>query len=137
VKLTPIAQALVAVIKGIGLNEYLWEPKDLRPPAGSVSIPTLERTEPDGAESQLHADDWDLGFTVSLYFDLAHVAKAQQAMVDALEAFVDAIDADHSLDGTVFDCAVTDAVPFVERDRKRPLVGYEITVAVELLVSSP
>lgn len=135
-KITEIAKALVAVIEGIGLEEHLWEPKTLRPPAGSVGIPTLKRTPPDEPESQLYSDDWNLDFTVSLYFDLAK-ASIQQDMVDALEAFTDAIDADHSLNGTVFDAAVGEAVPFVEKDRKRPLVGYEITVSVIRLVSNP
>src|SRR4051812_18498217 len=99
-KSTTIAEALVAVVKGIGLEEHLWEPKDLAPPAGSVGVPALRRTGPDETESQLSTDDWYLDYTVSLYFDLAHVAKAQQAMVDAVESFIDAIDADPSLDGT-------------------------------------
>jgi hypothetical protein len=136
VKVTEIAEAIVAVIAGIGLKKYLWEPKDLKPPAGAVHVPHIKRTKPDEAESQLGSDDWDLDFTVSLYFDLAEAAKAQQSMVDAVERFIDAIDEDPSLGGVVLEASVTDAVPFIERDRPRPVVGYECTVSVLRLVSS-
>ena len=135
-KITEVANALVAVIKGIEGIEgaYLWERKDIKVPAGSVGVPTLERTDVDEAESQLGTDDWKLEFPVSLYFDLADVAKSQQSMVDALEAFTNAIDADQSLGLPTVEASVNDAQPFAERDRKRPLVGYEITVSVLRLV---
>lgn len=132
--ITPIAEAIVDLLEGIRLAAHLWEPKDLAPPAGAVGVPTLKRTPPDEAESQLGADDWNLDFTVSLYFDLVDAAKTQQAMADALSAFTAAVDADRSLGGTAFDASVTEAVPFVEKDRKRPLAGYEVTVAVVRLV---
>ena len=133
---TEIAQALVAVVKSIGLREHLWEPKDLKPPAGTVGVPAISRTKPDEAESQLGSVDWELDYTVSLYFDLASVAQAQQSMVDAVDDFIDAIDADPSLGGTVLEASVTEAIPFVEKDRRRPLVGYEVTVSVVRLVPS-
>lgn len=134
---TEIAEALVECLKGIGLREgqaHLWEPKDLTPPAGAVGVPAIKRTPPDEAESQLMTDDWELDYTVSLYFDLANVALAQQSMTDKVEAFIKAIDADPSLGGLVLEASVTEAVPFIERDRKRPLVGYECTVSVTVLV---
>lgn len=133
-KLTEIAEAIEALVKSIGLEEHLWEPKDLRPPAGAVGVPVIKRTPPDEADSQLGTVDWILDYTVSLYFDLANVAKAQQAMVDAVEDFIDVVDADPSLGGNALEASVTNAEPFVERDRKRPLVGYEITVSVIRLV---
>lgn len=138
-KITEIAEALVTVAEGTATLQqaHLWEPKDLAPPAASVGVPGLQRTDPDEAESQLGSDDWNLDFTVSLYFDLAHAAKAQQSMVDALEEFTDAIDADASLGGIVLEASVTEATPFVEKERKRPLVGYEVTVSVVRLVSNP
>lgn len=134
--ITEIAEALVGLLGDIGLNADLWEKKEIRPPAGSVWVPTLQRTEPDEAESQLGTDDWRLIYPVSLYFDLANV-KDQQTAVEKLEAFVKALDADPSLGGTVLEASVTEAVLFKELDRPRPLVGYEITVSVLRLVSNP
>lgn len=129
------AEALVAIIERLGFRGELWEPQTIRLPAGTVGTPTLRRRAPDDRESQLLTNDWWVEFTVSLYFDLRDAQKAQQGMVDGLLAFTRAIDADPSLALTVLDAAVTSAVPFVEKDRNRPLVGYEITVATLSLVN--
>ncbi len=142
--MTPItspAEALVAIIEGlppagVPFNGYLWEPKEIRPPAGSVGTPTLRRRAPDQAESQLATDDWYLDLLVSLYFDLEGDAQKVQAdMVSALVSFTAAIDADPSLGGTVLDSGVISAVPFHEDGRNRPLIGYEITVATLSLIT--
>ncbi len=135
VVITPIAEALVAIIESIDLKGELWEPKTVSPPAGAVGVPVIRRTNPDEAESQLHSDDWFLDFGVSLYFDLAKAQPAQQGMVDAAEAFIAAIDADTSLGiDPLLEAKVTDCQPFVEQDRRRPLCGYEITVSTHRLV---
>jgi hypothetical protein len=78
--------------------------------------------------------DWFIDYPISLYFDLQNAQRAQDDMVAALVALCDAIDADASLGGTVFDCAISSATPFVESERKRPLAGYEVVISTFQLV---
>lgn len=129
------AEALVAVITSIGLDAELWEPPTIRPPMGTVGTPSVRRTPPDQAESQLSTNDWYVDYLVSLYFDITRAQAAQQRMVTALIDFTEAIDADPSLAGTVFEAAVTSAEPFFEDGRNRPLIGYQITVATLSLIN--
>jgi|SRR5215212_1257635 len=132
------ADELKALISGLaGFSAEKWEPQILSPPCGTVSVPSVRRTGPDEAESQLGSDDWYAEYTVSLYFDLKKAQSAQQQMVDAATAFVQAVDADPSLGGTVLDAGVTGVDPVIADGRtraNRPLVVYEITVATLCLV---
>lgn len=136
---TPPAQALVDIIAGLEVDGLrftglLWERKSFdQLPVGTVGTPTLRRTDPDEPESQLLTTDWQITYLVNLYFDLDDEAVRQAQMVAALVDFTAAIDADPSLNSTVFDSAVIEAVPFVEREG-RSTIGYQIVVATLQLV---
>jgi hypothetical protein len=118
-----------------GFATYLWERETFDSmPAIAVGIPEFRRRELDEAESQLHSLDYFFLYPVSLYVDLEKAQTSQQKMVDALQAIAVAIDADPGLKGTVFDSAITEGTPFIEEGRRRPLAGYQITIAASKLV---
>jgi hypothetical protein len=139
---TEAAQALVDIFgpkKNEGAVEgfaaYLWERETFDTlPAIAVGVPEFRRRELDEPESQLHTLDYFFQYPVSLYVDLAKVQRDQQKMVDGLQAIAVAIDADPGLNGTVFDSAITEGTPFIEEERRRPLAGYQITIAAQKLV---
>lgn len=114
------------------LKGYTWEPREFdRVPAAAVGPPSLRRSGLDEGERELGSDDWTMDYSVGLYFDLDEAGKAQGLMVEALEAFTKAIDDDPSLGSALIDdCKVTNAEPFVEDGRGRPLCGYLVTVSV-------
>lgn len=141
--LDPIAGALEQLLDGLVLTPKLhamkWERKDLSPlPAATVHVPQIARTELDEAETELNlAFDWTLTYTVSFYFDLADAVAAQGAMVDYVEAFIKAVDDNPTLGLELVDEAkVISADPFTERDRNRPLAGYECQVRLLAFVRS-
>lgn len=130
------ASALVTMLRGVGFRRvHLWEPREIRPPAVSVGTPSLRRRGPDEAESQLSTFDYWIDYPCSLYCDLSKALESQQEMVNGLVAIVAAVDADPSLGGTVLDAVVSEADPFVEQDRNRPLVGYQFTVSTLSLIT--
>ena len=134
--ITAPAQALVQMLDGLaGFTAYLWErPEFDKIPAVAVGVPGFRRHGPDQPESQLHTLDWWLEYPISFYVDLAKAVKDQQRMVDGLQAVASVIDADPSLGNTVFDAAITEATPFVDDERRRPLAGYQVTVTALKLV---
>lgn len=132
------AEALVAIISEHvdGFTGVLWERRAFDSPRpAAVGVPTFRRRQPDEAESQLGSTDWALEYPISFYLSFENATADQGRMVTALQQFGAAIDADPSLDGTVFDSAITEGVPFVEQDNDRPQGGYQVTVAALKLVS--
>lgn len=141
--LDPIAGALESLIEGIAglpfpINAMKWERLELDPlPAATVHVPQIERTAVGEAELQLGSLDWQLSYTVSLYFDLDDAVTAQARMVEYVEAFIKAVDQNPTLGlATVDEAKVVSAVPFHERERRRPLAGYECEVQLLALVAS-
>lgn len=114
------------------LKGYTYEPSLFdNVPAAAVGVPVVRRSSLDEGERELGSDDWFLEYPVGLYFDLDEAAKSQGQMVEALEAFTKAIDADPSLGSALIDdCKLTSAEPFVEDGRERTLCGYLCTVSV-------
>lgn len=134
--ITGPAKALVEILDGAaGFTAYLWERENFdRLPAVAVGVPAFKRHGPDEAESQLGTLDWEIEYPISFYVDLANATDDQQRMVDGLQAIAVALDADPTLGDTVFDSGITEATPFVEEERARPLAGYQVTVAALKLV---
>jgi hypothetical protein len=132
----PVAQAICNIIDGLSLTSSLtsfkWGRIDLDSiPAGVVAMPLFRRTAVEEAESQLGADDWNISYPVLLVADLNEAVANQAQVVDMVEAFVKAIDADYSLAGTVKEAKVTEGEPYVQQDKgSRPLIGYELVVDV-------
>jgi hypothetical protein len=140
--LDPIADVLVLelaalTVLGDSVKGYLWSPRQMtKVPAGVVEIPSVGRVGPDEAESQLSSDDWNVTYPVVLYVDATRADTSQAALVEFLEDFIAAIDANPSLTNTVLDAKVLSAEPFLDlTEQARPLVGYECEVAVLKLVS--
>lgn len=145
--LDPIAVALEQLLDGLAvvpaLNVMKWERGDIAPlPAATVHVPLIRRTALDEPESELNLSfDWELAYTVSLYFDLADAEAAQADMVEYVEAFIKTVDANPTLgvagvDVAVDEAKVVSADPFTERDRKRTLVGYECRVELLAFVAA-
>ena len=140
--LKPLAQSLVDLADGITLTNgvevtgYLWERKDFASlPAVAVEPPDGRRRGIDEGESQLGSDDWFPEYHVSLYVDLDDAVVAQEQMLELLEAYIAAVDADPSLgDAEVLDAKVTRWEKFTRTTAKRTLAGYDVTVSVYRLV---
>jgi hypothetical protein len=140
----PVAQKLVDVINGIGATGavtkaatgYKWGRVELdATPAGVVALPDFRRTGVEQKESQLGSNDWWLTYPVLLAVDLDEAVAAQGVVIDLLEAFIAAVDANPSLSNTVLDSKVTDGTPYIETHKGRPLVGYECHVEALKLTS--
>jgi hypothetical protein len=101
--------------------------------AAEIEIPDIGRTRPEEAESQLGADDWQLEYVVSIWVNLTNGPASQQRLVGLVEQWIAAIDTDPTLGGLALDAKVTSAHRQYLLDR-RPLVGYETTLAVWKLV---
>jgi hypothetical protein len=101
--------------------------------AAEIEIPDIQRTGVEQAESQLGFYDWDLEFPVSIWVNLTETGRSQQRLVALVEQWIAAIDADPTLGGLVLEAKVTDAKRQYQL-AKRPLVGYETTLAVLKLV---
>lgn len=114
------------------LKGYTYEPATFdEVPAAAVGVPVVRRSALDDSERELGSDDWIMEYPVGLYFDLDEARKSQGQMVEALEAFTKAIDANPSLGSALIDdCTLTSAEPFVEDARQRTLCGYLCTVSV-------
>lgn len=138
----PLADALAALAGGITVNgtalKGVWPPRLGVPdvPCVEIEIPTVRRSDVEEAESQLGADDWTLDFTATIHFDMREAVTAQQRIVEALEAWIAAVDADRSLGiASVLDASVVSAEPLYDlTDEQRPLIGYVTTVRVWRLV---
>jgi hypothetical protein len=100
----PLAEAIkghltISLSGGITMNAYKWDPgfAGISPPCGVVGVPSAERTPPGEGEESIGANDWSLEFPVQLFFDLADPVLTQSQAVEAMEAFIVAIDADQTL----------------------------------------
>jgi hypothetical protein len=135
--LQPIAEAIATRLRALDLHvpERAWTRGELSPPCGEIELPAGDRTGPEESESQLGSNDWRLELDVTIWFDLTDVSIAAARLVDTLEAFVRAVDADRTLGLVgVLDASVTGWEPVFLTDQTRPLVGAETTVAVWALV---
>lgn len=139
---SPLAATLQAMLEDLDvtptLKGYRWDPGLLdQVPAAVVGLPTIDRTEADGAESQLGSYDWLLRFPVVFYFDLpgdgsAAVATQEQAAA-TVEAWIRAVDAIPDLgDPTVADAKVISAGP-PEPVEEAPRALLEFPTVLELL----
>jgi hypothetical protein len=134
----PVASALATLVDNLsGVYGTKWTPKDLGTvPAGVVGVPRGSRVAVDTAESQLGSEDWNLTYTVALFFDLSEAQFSQAQAVEILEAFIAAVDDNPTLDGTVIDAKVTNFEPEVVETMNRPLLSYACDVDVLKLVQT-
>lgn len=142
----PIASALVTKIGTLTatyslsqtVTGYKWPKGELDSrPAGVVELPVLRRRGPDERESQLGSNDWMHEFPVTFWIDNQGNATNFPLLIDIVEAWVKAVDADPTLGlGPVIpnETAVISVEPTIA-DAER-LVGFETTVALTRLVSS-
>jgi hypothetical protein len=70
---------------------------------------------------------------VTIWVNLTQGARAQQRLVAVVEAWIAAVDADPTLGGLVLEAKVTSAKRQYQL-AKRPLVGFETTLAALRLV---
>lgn len=109
--ITPIATALATIADGLpNAKGFVWAPGGVshRGPYLVVEPPAGDRTMPDEAESQLFANDWNMTFSCAWYIGIADKPQdSQQKLIDMLELWIVAIDADQSLSGTVLEAKVT------------------------------
>ena len=140
--IAPVAQALQTKIAGLGLATtvagHLWAPAMLPTrPCGVVELPTLGRTDPLEAESEIGRDDWEMEFPVVFYFDLTEPIATQTLAVEVVEAFIQAVDADPSLGiVSIADDASVVSVgpPEVIDDQANALIRYPAVVRLTRLV---
>ena len=134
----PVASALATLVDGL-TNVYgvKWTPKDLGTvPAGVVGLPRGRRSGVDEAESQLGSEDWNMTYTVALFFDLSEAQASQAQAAEIVEAFITAVDNNPSLSNTVLDAKVTNFEPEIVQDQNRPLLSYVCDVEVLKLVAT-
>jgi hypothetical protein len=95
-------------------------------PAILILPPSGGRTKPDEAERQLYTNDWEMEFRCQLVVDLRKAETAQTQMVELIEKWVLAIDADRSLGiSGLLDASVVD---WAEPGRTDPSNGRELLV---------
>jgi hypothetical protein len=101
-------------------------------PAAVCGLPTIQRTEPDQAESQLGTYDWNLQIPVVFLFDLGDTATAQTEALDVVEAFIRLIDTGtlSVSDPLIVDAKVTSSQPGEVVDNARPLLTYDCSVHI-------
>jgi hypothetical protein len=132
----PIADHACTILKALGLGVNVWADDELTMGANGaaeIEIPDLGRTGVEERESQLGFYDWDLEFPVTIWVNLTQGPKAQQRLVAVTEAWIAAVDADPTLGGLVLEAKVTGAKRQYQL-AKRPLVGFETTLAALRLV---
>lgn len=139
--LDPVAVALETKITALGITAYKWSRRDIAPPCGVVELPTTRRTDLDVREDHMGQNDWWVEYPVAFYRELDEPATAQAALVETIEAFILAIDADQDLTNggspVVQEAKVVEATPFAEPlQQTRVLIGYETRVAVLKFVPS-
>jgi hypothetical protein len=139
--IAPIGDALKEMIDALDVSQsvtgYLWPKGDLDSrPAGVVELPDLRRRGPDERESQLGANDWMHEFPVTFWIDNQGNKTNFPLLIDIVEAWVKAIDANPTLGlGGLIpnETSVTDVEPVITENEK--LVGFQTTVAMTRLVS--
>lgn len=130
--LTPLADALVLKIESVGALGYRWAPREFEnTPAGVVELPSVARSGLDAPEDHLGQRDWKPTFDAVFYFDLDVAKPSQDEAVDAIEAFILAIDADPSLGGLCQEAKAVEAPPpeFIE-DADRPQIRWAVRVEI-------
>jgi hypothetical protein len=132
----PVADKLATMLTALGLGVNTWARLALRPGTAGmaeIEIPDVTRTAPEQAESQLGADDWDLEYLVTIWVPLTDGISSQRRLVEVLEDWIAAIDADVTLGGLVLEAKVTSARRQYQTEPTQ-LVGYETTLAALKLV---
>ena len=140
-----VAVQLVAKIDGLTqtVKGFKWQQSDLDTvPAGVVGIPDIRRQSPNDREPQMNSWGWYLDFPLRFYVDLDEPNRAANEIMDIVEAFIKAIDADETLGGLIgvgHDGVprVTSAQPFEQLDteQNRSLMACELRVEVPRLVT--
>lgn len=138
----PVADRLKVLLEGLSVpsgpikvSDSGWMRDQLKGlPAAEIEIPDIDRGEE--SESQLGSRDWQLDFPVTIYYDLREPTLAQVRIVEAVEKWIAAVDADEQLGGLsgVVTARVIRADRVYELQDKRTLIGYETTVRVTRLV---
>lgn len=144
--ITPIASALATIAGGVsGVTAYAKDPGlqglDGNPTA-VVGVPAVNHGELD-ADPQIGSRIWTLDYPVNIFVDLDVAQDAVTLLIDTVEAFVKAVDADDqlvtadaTLSGLVVAARVTSAEPGRDdRDTARPRLFYECNTRVEAYVS--
>lgn len=141
--ITPVADALEAKAEALtDVTAYKWvlRDTDVRP-AAVVELPEVARIAPQEAESQLGSNDWDSTWTVAFYVDFdPNSGYGQEQIVEIVEAWVSAIDADRTLAGVCEEAKVVHLGPpdYVhnEANTSRSYLVYPTKVEVFDLVAS-
>ena len=95
-------------LDGRELKVYATEPRALDTrPAVWLRFDSFTRTNPDEAESQLGANDWNLTYEVVLAVDAAEPHRAQQNMLELLADVIDTFDDNPQLTAAVLDAKLT------------------------------
>ena len=128
-----VADAIAATIAGLTPSTYAhrWDPAFAgidRVPAGIV-IPPL-RIDAMANRAQIGSRDWQVEWPLLFYFDCARLPSAQARGMETIEAFIKAIDADHTLGGEVEIARVIGAATtdIDDEGTGRPLLEVEATV---------
>jgi hypothetical protein len=130
--IVPLADALKQMLEGLdfapAVKAYRWAPSMVATvPAAVIDIPEVRRTGIDEPEEQLGSDDWTLTFPVELLVDLAVADRDQTRVVELLEAFIAAVDANPSLGFPIVDDSkvVAGTPSFDLSEEARPLLTYD------------
>jgi hypothetical protein len=108
-------------------------------PAVLVIAPAGGRTKPDESERQLYTNDWEIEFRCQLVVNLRKAETAQAQMVELIETWVLAIDADRSLGiSGLLDASVVDwTEPGIADDGKaNPLLVCDTHLELVQFVAS-
>lgn len=131
----PVLEAVKGLLEGLDLGYQLTVQKfaqgNVIPPAAVIEVPTLRRKGIEEAESQMQGNDWFIDVPVTLYFDLRRAGDDQARALEAVEAFIQVIDANQGLGvAGVIEAKLTQAEPAFVLDQQRTLFSYECTVEV-------
>jgi hypothetical protein len=139
--LDPVAERIKAKLAELNVitadERHKWAPASIGVlPAGVIEMPTIARTSPGQAESQLGSNDWTLTFPVTLYFELDEATAAQTQATETVEAFIKAIDDDPSLGdpSIIEDAKVILAAPSILDDDARAMIAYDCELQIVKLV---
>jgi hypothetical protein len=141
----PIAEALKTTIEGISsltIKVYKWPPKSgdldtgVAPAAVIWSSPRSAGPTPTRPRTTLAENDWNYTFPVTFYFDLGDASFSQGQAVEAIEAFIKAIDANQDLTGTCQEAkAMADQPEYFEGEAK-PIIRWPTRVQILKFVTS-
>jgi hypothetical protein len=135
--LQPIAELVATTIEALsvtpGLIAYATDPGPAgldQLPAAVCGLPTVTRTDPDQAERQIGATDWEIQLPVVFLFDLADTTTAQSQAIQTVEAFIRAIDTGKLSvsDPMIVDAKVSQSDPGEVVDDARPMLTYDCSV---------